>query len=659
MNILVLHNVEDLHRARRSTLEYLLAFQRYRPEDAYWYHRIVHAPSDLVRETVWDAVIMDSTAVGICTVRPRELFHQIKDQWGFLAEPAIVKVVFPQDDANCGGLMDDWFAGWGVQHVFSVRAPEHWPVLYPKSVEVAAFHPCFSGYIDDGTVERLARSAKPWTARSRLLGQRVTMYPPRGGRQGRLKGLVSQAVKDAAVQLGVAGVDISVDPADTLFGEAWYGFLGDCKFVLGSEGGLSIHDPYGDIADRIDTYQASHPDADFEEIEAACFPGLDGLHIFSGFSPRILEAAICGASQVLVEGRYLGVLEPGRHYIALKPDASNVAEVFEAMSDEAAAQTRVAACREALIENPDFRYSTLANTVVDVLAASVPQARKARPMDARAARLSYATALFEADRKTGFAWPAIGERMATTIAAQTLNENTDGIRNAAFVDAFACEVAAFPEPEGEIACAALDGLRWLATVLQALVGAPGADSGPLREGLSALPLEGLRRDGVLAGMAQHLGARSNSPETFRLAAALLASPEAVAGLASRLAPADGAAFSTDELDRLRRLDAILVRAGAPGLNQIERFQAYGPKAEAMLDLLAAGGHLLRLVDALTAAGPAVAGIVSRLLPADGRAYTPEELAWLEQVDRILIRSERDTARLDAIEALQQQPPPSK
>lgn len=669
MNILILHNVENLHNARRSTLEYIFSFQRYRPEHAYWYHRIAHPPSDVVRETSWDAVILESTALGICTVRPRELFDAMKDRWSFLADPAISKVVFPQDDPNCGGLMDDWFAEWGVQNVFSVRAREHWSVLYPKAIKSAAFHSCLPGYIDDRALAGIASASRPWTERSRLLGQRVTMYPARGGRQGRLKGLIAQQVKAAAERKGLVGVDISVDPAATLFGEAWYAFLGDCRFVLGSEGGLSVNDPYGEIADAVDRFVANNPHATYEEIEAACFPGLDGVHVFSGFSPRILEAAMCGASQVLVEGDYLGLLEPGRHYLPLKADASNIDDVFEAMNDSAAAQARIAACQQTLVDNTDLRYSALAARVLAALGADNRRA-SGSAIDPLHARRSYLAALLDRERATGFEWPASAERAADAVAAQTpggvlteeADEPVERVALLAFLDAFALEASRLSERATDsVGVGVTSALQRYADHVVAVSASapPAGDSLPaltaLRAELAALPLAAMAREASI-DTAALVRAIAGGGEIARLCAALVSAPsERLLGLATRLGP-EAQEFTAAELGRLEALDSILVRAGPDGLEEIERFQAYGERATAMLDLLARGGDLVRLVEALSAAGPAAAGIVSRLLPVDGVAYTPAELAWLEQVDRILIRSERRTGDLDAIEAFQQSPP---
>jgi hypothetical protein len=51
-------------------------------------------------------------------------------------------------------------------------------------------------------------------------------------------------------------------------------------------------------------------------------------------SPKIFEAIACRTALVLFEGRYSGVLEPGKHFLPLKKDFSNVDEVLAKLHDD-------------------------------------------------------------------------------------------------------------------------------------------------------------------------------------------------------------------------------------------------------------------------------------------------------------------------------------
>ena len=362
MRILVLHNIESISRARCSQINGIVAFERYAPEHDYLYHRIVLPVTETIRNVPWDAIIFESTALGICTFRPRELFFEQKRKWSFLANTPAVKVVFPQDDANCGRLMDDWFLEMHCDLMYTVRI-EFVKMIYPRSSARCVVKPTMSGYVDDYGIPAFRNFAKAFGKRKCDIGQRVTMYAPRGGRHSRLKGETALVVKDAAMSRGL-GVDISVDDKDVFLGTDWFRFLGNCRFVLGAEGGMSIWDPYGEIGDAITDYVSENPGATFEDIEAACFPGKDGICSFVGFSPRIFEAAMMGCCQILVEGEYRGILRPYEHYIPLKKDCSNIDEVFTLMADDVEVQRCIARTYDLLINDTQYRYSTMVQYVL-------------------------------------------------------------------------------------------------------------------------------------------------------------------------------------------------------------------------------------------------------------------------------------------------------
>ena len=60
------------------------------------------------------------------------------------------------------------------------------------------------------------------------------------------------------------------------------------------------------------------------------FPGRDGELELYAISPRHLEACATRTAQILVEGDYAGILQPGVHYTALRRDLSNLDEVLDA-----------------------------------------------------------------------------------------------------------------------------------------------------------------------------------------------------------------------------------------------------------------------------------------------------------------------------------------
>ena len=149
--------------------------------------------------------------------------------------------------------------------------------------------------------------------------------------------------------------DISSKWEDRFMGDDWLNFLKRCKAVLGVESGSDIVDYTGEVKKQYDKFVKKHPWATEEEI-------LDFVEQFKGeityraISPRHLEAAACGALQILYEGEYQGILKPYVHYVPLKRDYSNIAEVLDYIKDDAKRERIVTQAREDLILSGKYSF---------------------------------------------------------------------------------------------------------------------------------------------------------------------------------------------------------------------------------------------------------------------------------------------------------------
>jgi len=608
LNILVLHNIEDLARARKSALDHVLAFQRYAPEHRYTVRPVSWPVNEAIRSFHWDAVVFTSTALGIVTYRPPELFENRLADWSFLASHPAIKIVFPQDDADHGALLDRFFEAIRADYVFTVR-PEFAGLIYPRTLKFARFESTFAGYLNDEDVERIPLFAKEFDAREVTLGQRVTLYPPIGGRLARLKGEAALAMKAAAIERGICE-DISVDPQNVFLGDDWFRFLGNCKFVVGAEGGLGVWDPEGRINDAVRQFTELNPFASFEEIEAACFPGMDGNPEFPGFSPRILEAALLGCCQILVEGSYRGVLKPFEHYIPLKRDFSNFREVFLQMKDQALVERLVGNCFRDLVETDRFRYRTLVGRVIDAIGQTREAGRQSGFDELAFGDRFPVLELTGEAWKDGFVWPGIADRIVSKISSQQIPE-----------------VSGYLGPED-----VRDQTQF--RVFDALVHLAGAQEPQANGQRLAATLVIL---GVQKERASFLETLLNDPrqaELARFAEAAVNAPE-VAGLVSRIVPKDGARFEKAELEQLQKTDELIVRTSETGLGTVFRFIAHGEPAERLLRTLESGGVRSQLILALASAPDEIDPLLDKLAPAEGNTFTSGEIVSLQRLQIFL------------------------
>ncbi|MDP4289132.1 MAG: hypothetical protein Q8922_14520 [Bacteroidota bacterium] len=316
---------------------------------------------------------MDTTFLCWRWAKPEDAFLSIKRKFDFLRESNAVKVAFPQDEYDHSKVLDDWLYDWKIDVVYSVCFEDR-AVFYPRVSHSAEIRKGYTGLFEPADIALVARSARPWREREIDVGYRARRLPPYFGRFGALKADIADRFVSASSKSGLQ-LDISCDPEKTIAGDAWLEFLGNCRFTLGCESGSSILDPVGQVRECCDAFQNLYPEASFEEVEAACFKGLDREKPFNAISPRLFESAAAGCAQILVPGSYDGLLEPWIHYLPLEPDAANAAQILEAMQDVPAIETMIAASQERLLGAREYSYAGYAENVMSAVRAHRPDTK--------------------------------------------------------------------------------------------------------------------------------------------------------------------------------------------------------------------------------------------------------------------------------------------
>lgn len=94
-------------------------------------------------------------------------------------------------------------------------------------------------------------------------------------------------------------------------------------------------------------------------------------------SPRVFETIAMHTGLVLFEGNYSGVIHPGKHYIALKKDFSNVDEVLALVNDLDYLQKMTTRAYEDVILSGKYSYRTFIGRLDNVLMEALPPTPKA------------------------------------------------------------------------------------------------------------------------------------------------------------------------------------------------------------------------------------------------------------------------------------------
>jgi hypothetical protein len=269
----------------------------------------------------------------------------------------------PQDEFLHSKLLCDFIDDFGIDVVCSVAPESEWEKIYPTvDRDRVRFHRVLTGYLDERTVDRIERIVQETPAQDVDVGYRAWRGASWLGRHGTLKGTIA----DAVVARGAGSalrLDVSTRDDQTLLGDDWFRFLARCRYTIGIEGGASVLDSDGAIKERTERYEAAHPGASFDDVEAACFPGEDGRLALFAISPRHLESCATRTCQVLVEGSYNGILEPGRHYIELRADLSNLDAVLDSLGDEKRRRRIVENAHRDIVASGRYTYRAMVEDV--------------------------------------------------------------------------------------------------------------------------------------------------------------------------------------------------------------------------------------------------------------------------------------------------------
>ncbi|GAB4226996.1 MAG: hypothetical protein Kow0032_05450 [Methyloligellaceae bacterium] len=267
-----------------------------------------------------------------------------------------LKIVFIQDEYRWIDRTAEAMRDIGVHVVFSV--------IDPQTVRKVYHHPWFAGtrfeYTLTGFVpDHLAQRPVPSYADRPLdVGYRARKLPAWYGRHALQKWQIAEAFSADAARYGLK-VDISTRETDRIYGDAWIDFVASCRAVLGTESGASVCDFTGEIQQKVEQHLLHDPDATFEQLRDLYFADVDERIVIRAISPRCFEAAALRTLLIMYPGRYSDILEPGRHYVPLNTDHSNMDEVVEVLRSPKRAKEIIDTAFEEIILSRRWSHEAL------------------------------------------------------------------------------------------------------------------------------------------------------------------------------------------------------------------------------------------------------------------------------------------------------------
>jgi hypothetical protein len=264
------------------------------------------------------------------------------------------KILFIQDEYRHVERSIRAMRDIGIDVLFTCVPQGEIDKVYPESALPGVLKQnVLTGYVDDSL---LTYPACDPALRQIDIGYRARKVPAWLGELGQEKWNIGQRVALDARSHGLV-VDLAYREEERLYGDDWLKFMTGCKATLGAESGASVFDFSGQVQAAVEADLAADPSLDFETLRSRHFAHLENRIRLNQISPRCFEAAALRTLMILYDGEYSGRLVPWRHYVPLRKDHGNFAEVAATLRDAALIRdiTDRAYREVALAEHNSFR----------------------------------------------------------------------------------------------------------------------------------------------------------------------------------------------------------------------------------------------------------------------------------------------------------------
>lgn len=364
----------DPHLWRKAVQDHEFLLPKQAPEHNYLIHSSEVPLPPYVQDIQFDGIVLGPTF--LCNRYKRRHLDRIKKNYAFIRDSDAFKIALQQDDYNCSHILDDWLVEWRIDLSYPV-INEKWDLLYPKYSKTGKLRLGYTSYIHEEWIDQW-KHPKPFNERSIDVSYRSGKLAPSFGRIGYEKGIIGDRFIEATCNENLR-LDISTSTKDMIPGDKWHHFIENSKFCLGSNSGSSLIDTRGGIRRKTNRYLAKHPDASFQEVEAACFLGEDGKHLLTAISPRAIEAGLALTTQISIPGSYSNILRPDEHYIPLGADCSNIKEVLQTMRNIERVNKIAQDCKDTILSYNALRAKEHAKTLINSILNGTSNPKEQNP----------------------------------------------------------------------------------------------------------------------------------------------------------------------------------------------------------------------------------------------------------------------------------------
>lgn len=362
LNILILY--DSFSTGITAVSDYLLAFQQMNHNIFYSTCTNANSAEPFIDLNYFDVIIFHYS-IRLCYT-----WHLTEPFFDKISAFSGLKIGIAQDEYDNTNQLKENIKKLGLDIFYSCVPEAVREKVYPKS-EFAntEFHSVLTGYISDEWRIKYEKYKKPISSREKLISYRGRDLPYWYGRLGQEKSNIAKLVSEQCEKLGEMNFDISIKDEDRIYGDDWFKFMGNSVATLGTESGSEVFDWDGSAKVQLEAFVEREPDVTFGRVLEQ-FPDIFRNPIkMNQISPRIFEAIYMGSLLVLFEGEYSGVVKENTHFLSLKKDGSNLADIIKKIKDFDFVQEMTNRAFDDVVGSKLYTYQSLVSKIEEDIGA--------------------------------------------------------------------------------------------------------------------------------------------------------------------------------------------------------------------------------------------------------------------------------------------------
>lgn len=249
-----------------------------------------------------------------------------------------IKIAFFQDEYRNCERRYELIDMLKIDLIYTLLDQEYFGLVYYERCGVKKVLPTLAGYTPEIMNSDISKFSKPHCERKIDVGYRARQLPFSMGRGAQEKTEIAIGFANIAAGRGL-NLNLSNDENGRIYGEDWLSFIGNCKFMLGVEAGVTIFDFDGEIERKCEQLTEQDPTISFKKVSQLILAQIDGNVNYRMISPRIFEMATLQTVPLLFRGNYNGIIQPDLNYILIEKDFSNASVVFDKMANDQLVQS--------------------------------------------------------------------------------------------------------------------------------------------------------------------------------------------------------------------------------------------------------------------------------------------------------------------------------